>query len=292
MTRYGYACISQLTQLTTNHSCQLKSVTPDKLRSLIEQNINDLESILKHNLEHGWLLFRIGSSFIPFGSHPVNTLNWQEEYAESLMAIGTFVRTHDMRLMMHPGQYTVLNSPDLLTVQRAIAELQYSANVLDSMNLDQQHKIVIHVGGVYGDKASAATRFIEQVLLLPIAIRRRLTIEHEEHAYNLKDVVAISCQTGLPVVYDNLHFDANPTVEPLEELLPEVFAGWKAEDGVSEVHFSSQAVGERRGTHAEFADPYEFYKVIEQCSRIGDFDLMLEAKGKDEALERVLTDSE
>lgn len=288
MTRYGYACISQLTGLTTNHATQLKYSTPEKLRQLIEQNIADIRVILAHNLAHGWLMFRVGSSFIPFASHPVNTLVWWKEYAVPLAEIGAFVRANNMRLMMHPGQYTILNSLDERTRVNAIAELDYSARLLDAMGLDVSHKLVIHVGGVYGDKPAATARFIEQALVLPAHIRQRLTIEHEEHAYNLADVLGISRQTGLPVVYDNLHFDAYPTAEPLDELLPQVFATWGVADGPPEVHFSSQAVGARLGTHAEFADADQFLRVINQCRQFGDFDVMLEAKGKDAALQQVL----
>jgi UV DNA damage endonuclease len=289
MARYGYACISQLTGLTTNHATQLKYSTPDKLRSLIEQNIRDIQAILTHNLAHGWLIFRVGSSFIPFASHPINTLYWWEEYAEPLANIGEFVRANNMRLMMHPGQYTILNSLDEKTRVNAIAELDYSARLFDTMGLSSQNKLVIHIGGVYGDKPAATARFIEQALILPTHIRRRLTIEHEERGYNLADVLRISRETGLPVVYDNLHYDAYPTLESLDELLPQAFATWSASDGPPEVHFSSQAVGARLGSHDEFVDPQQFKEVIERCSRFGDFDLMLEAKGKDEALERVLT---
>lgn len=288
MTRYGYACISQLTGLTTNHATQLKYITPEKLRSLIEQNIQDIKAILAHNLAHSWLMFRIGSSFIPFASHPINTLRWWEEYAAPLAEIGVFARMNNMRLMMHPGQYTILNSLDERTRVNAIAELDYSARLLDAMGLDTSHKIVIHIGGIYGDKPAATARFVEQALLLAAHIRQRLTIEHEEHAYKLTDVLGISCQTGLPVVYDNLHFDAYPTEEPLSELLPQVFATWGAQDGVPEVHFSSQAAGARLGTHAEYANPDQFQRVITQCQQFGDFDLMLEAKGKDAALQQVL----
>ena len=288
MTRYGYACISQLTGLTTNHATQLKYSTPEKLRALIEQNIADIRAILANNLGHGWLIFRIGSSFIPFASHPINTLEWWQEYAAPLAEIGAFVRANNMRLMMHPGQYTILNSLDERTRLNAIAELDYSARLLDTMGMDSSNKLVIHIGGVYGDKPAATARFIEQGLLLPIHIRQRLTIEHEEHAYNLSDVLGISRETGLPVVYDNLHFDAFPTAEPLEELLPQVFATWGAADGPPEVHFSSQAVGARQGSHAEYADPQQFETVINRCKRFGDFDVMLEAKGKDAALQQVL----
>jgi UV DNA damage endonuclease len=290
MPRLGYACISQLTGRTTNHSCQLKSATPERLRALIEQNIADMRFILEHNLEHGWLLFRVGSSFIPFASHPVNTLRWWEEYAGPLRELGAFVRANRMHLSMHPGQYTVLNSPDENTRAAAVAELVYSARLFEAMELDAEHDLVLHIGGVYGDKPASSARFVEQALALPAMVRERLAVENEDRGYTLAEVLAVARQSGLAVIYDNLHDRLNPSPQPAEALLPEVFATWGGARGVPEVHFASQAEGARPGGHAEMADPVEFRAMLDRCGAVGEFDLMLEAKGKDAALQAVLAD--
>lgn len=288
MPRFGYACVSQLTGRSTNHTCRLSSATPEKLRALITRNLDDLDVILRHNVEHGWRLFRVGSSVIPFASHPANTLAWWDEFGDRLAAIGAFARANGLRLSMHPGQYTILNSPSAATHAAALAELAYSARFLEALGLDFSHKIILHVGGVYGDPAASAARFVAQTAALPEAIRRRLVIEHEERGYTLADVLAIGQQAGLPVVYDNLHDRLNPSAQPADDLLPAVFATWGADDGRPEVHFSSQAAGARPGTHAVEADPAEFAAMLARCARAGDFDLMLEAKGKDAALRAVL----
>ena len=34
---------------------------------------------------------------------------------------------------------------------RSIAELEYHANLLDAFSLDKSHKIILHLGGTYGD---------------------------------------------------------------------------------------------------------------------------------------------
>jgi UV DNA damage endonuclease len=89
-------------------------------------------------------------------------------------------------------------------------------------------------------------------------------------------------------VFDNLHDRMNPSPQPPEALLPHVFATWGGAHGVPKVHFSSQAPGERPGKHAAFADAGEFRAMLDLCGRYGDFDLMLEAKAKDAALQAVL----
>ncbi len=282
--RIGYPCVSRLIGRTTNHETILRAATPEKLRVLTRQNLADLREILRHNLAHGWLLFRIGSSVIPFASHPVNTLDWRNEFRDDLDEIGAFARWNDMRLSFHPGQYTVLNSPDPEIVRRAIEEIACSAAFLDALGMDTASKIIIHLGGTYGDKPAALSRFVETAATLGDSLRCRLVIENDERSYAPADALWVSERTGLPVVFDNLHYAANPGPGALEDLLQRVFATWKTEDGPPKVHFSSQAPGARIGHHADYANPDEFRDWLARWSQFGDFDLMLEAKAKDEAL--------
>ena len=284
MPRFGYACISNIMGLTTGHTCRLQAVTPEKLQGLITVNLDSLRAILRHNVAHEWLLFRIGSNVIPFGSHPINELRWWEEFAQPLAEIGRYARQHNIRLSMHPGQYTVLNSPDAAIRKASIAELSYQARFLDSLGLDSQHKLVLHIGGVYGDKTTARNRFADAANDLPDIVRARLVIENDDRHYTLSDALYIAERTGLPVVYDNLHDALNPSDHSAAALLPEVFATWKDVDGPPKTHFSSQAAGERRGKHAELIDVVEFQQILDQNARVGNFDVMVEAKGKDFAL--------
>ncbi len=73
--RIGYSCVSMLLGRTTNHPCRLSSASPEKLRGLIRKNLDELELILHHNVQHGWKLFRVGSSVIPLGPHPVKLVD-------------------------------------------------------------------------------------------------------------------------------------------------------------------------------------------------------------------------
>ncbi len=284
LNRIGYPCVSLLIGRTTNHDTTLRAATPEKLRSLIARNLVDLQAILRHNLQHGWRLFRIGSSLIPFGSHPINTIPWWREFKASLAEIGRFARENDIRLSLHPGQFTVLNSPDPNVVGRAEAELIYSARLLDELQLDASHKIVIHVGGTYGDKSAAMQRFCQTISWLPASVRARLVIENDERFYSPADVLALSQQTDLPVVFDSLHYQANPGPGDLYLLLAEIFRTWQGEHGLPKVHFSSQDPNGRRGQHGRWVDPDELHIWLNRWSQIGPFDLMLEAKDKDRAL--------
>jgi UV DNA damage endonuclease len=294
MLRYlGYACLCLDLPDASPRGTILRNATPERLRALIRANLAGLLSVLRFNAEQDVRLFRISSDVIPFGGHPVNTLRWWEEEAEQLAQIGRFIRQQRMRVSLHPGQYTVLCSPKPDVVTAAIRDLEFHARLLDSLGVDSQHKIVIHVGGAYGDKPAALARWIETAKRLPDEVRVRLIVENDERLFGVEDVLAASHATGTPVVFDALHHAvyertvtgvADPSPD-LTELLRAVFATWQPErDGPPKMHFSSQAAGQRPGAHAPDVDPADLALFLARTPPETPFDLMLEAKAKERAL--------
>jgi len=110
----------------------------------------------------------------------------------------------------------VLNSPDQKIVERCIAELEYHGKLLDAMDLDPSAKIQLHVGGAYGDKKVASSRFISNYESLPLDIKRRLVIENDDRLYSIKDCIAIYIITRIPMVFDTLHHECLHNAKPSE----------------------------------------------------------------------------
>ena len=115
-------------------------------------NIDHLRRLLEYNVQNNLRFLRIGSGVMPFASHKINTIRWWEPqvFGTALKEIGDFVKHHDIRLSMHPDQFTLLNSPNAEITARSISELEYHARFLDAMEVDATAKIQIHCGGVYG----------------------------------------------------------------------------------------------------------------------------------------------
>jgi UV DNA damage endonuclease len=67
-----------------------------------------------------------------------------------LAVLGQTANQQGLRLSIHPGAHTGLNSPHAETARRASAELEAQAHLLDSMGLGPEAVIVAHVGGGYG----------------------------------------------------------------------------------------------------------------------------------------------
>lgn len=255
------------------------------------QNLECLEKILRWNLNHSIYFFRITSDLVPFASHSVCSVDWQAVFSDEFARVGEFIREHNIRVSMHPGQYTVLNSNRNDVVERSVLELEYHAEVLDLMEQDRKAKIVLHVGGVYGNKEKAMDRFVRNYQQLSEPVRRRLIIENDERSYTVADCVKIHDVVGIPVVLDNLHHDANNGRESLSSAFEMARPTWKSCDGVPIVHYSSQASGSRLGKHALSIDLEDFWSVLDFL-REHEFDLMLEVKDKENSAIKALAAAE
>jgi UV DNA damage endonuclease len=270
----------------------LRRATPERLRALTAENLGRLRRVLEFNIQHGVRMFRLSSDVVPFGSHPVHSAAWREDFADELADIGGLIRQHDLRVSMHPGQYTVLASPDARTVDAARADLVFHARLLDALKVNSQHKIVVHVGGAYGDKPAALARWVKVVRCLPEEIRQRLVLENDERLFGADDVLSASAATDVPVVLDVLHhrvFAGDSADASLPDVLRRAARTWRpVRDGVPKIHYSTQAAGQRPGAHAEYVDAGEFATFLQHFAAPEvEFDCMLEAKAKDLALFRL-----
>lgn len=279
--RIGYACKTVGVQNTQIKKCVLRNATDEKLKEIICKNLDALINILSYNIENDIRLFRISSDIIPFASHPVNQIKWWDEYRSELRDIGKMIRSVGMRVSMHPGQYTVLNSPNVQIVNRAISELAYHTRFLDALDLNAEHKIILHVGGSYGDKQRAAKRFEKNFCRLTQKAQARVVVENDEKCFDIQDVLQIGSRLNIPVVFDMLHHQIKPgKIEGSEcDIIEKCAATWEQKDGEPKVHYSQQRIEARAGMHSPTIFVDEFLSFYHQVQDI-DVDIMLEVKDK------------
>jgi UV DNA damage endonuclease len=190
--RIWYPCINRTIGCLSSRTFRLKSYSEERLVSTIENNLNCLLKTLKWNYEHDILSFRITSDLVLLASHPICQYNWQDHFKDQLRSIGRYAINRSMRISMHPGQYTLLNSMKEEVIENSIRDLEYHTDILDLMDMDSSAKIQIHAGGVYGDKKSAIRRFISSYAELDSRIKRRLVIENDEKSYSLSDCIKLA----------------------------------------------------------------------------------------------------
>lgn len=276
----GYACLTVGVRDTNFKTCTMKNATKGNLISIMEFNLNSLENIIDYNIDNKIKLFRISSDIIPFGSSSVNNIEWWNLFSGKLEDIGEKIKKYGIRVSMHPGQYTVINSPKEEVVERAVDDLVYHNRFLDSLKVDKKNKIILHIGGVYGDKSSAINRFKENYNKLPDDIKSRLVIENDDKSYNINDVLDIGQSLDIPVVYDNLHnrvlsFDKSKSDN---YWINEAKKTWTEDDGVQKIHYSQQNKEKRAGSHSETINLKEFIDFKDNI--YSDLDIMLEVKDK------------
>jgi len=240
-----------------------------------------LAEILRWNRAHDILFFRISSDLIPLGSH-----------AEVDLAQLTFARAQEiaelsqgMRLSMHPGQYTLPSARGEVWEQ-SFRDLCYHAFVLEQLG-QTEGDLILHGGGVYGERAASAERIRANLLSLPANVRRRLRLENDERCWSVRELLPICEATGIPLVIDNLHHQLNGT-EPLAELpWPRILATWRGRR--PKLHYSEQDQSKRPGAHSTYLDAAAFYTYMHQI-RLDEYNVMLECKAKDLALLRLRAD--
>ena len=279
----GYACIALGVQNTGFSRCSLKYASVDKIREVISTNLFALSNVIDYNIKNGIMLFRISSDIIPFGSHPVNTIDWQTAYKEELIEIGRKIISSGMRVSMHPGQYTVLNSNNPKVVENSILDLEYHAAFLDELGVGSKSKIIIHVGGIYGDKNNSIKVFLSNYSRLQENIKKRLVLENDDKSYNIEDVLSISNEIGIPVIFDNLHHKLNNLESEHSDTfwIRQCAKTWKEKDGRQKIHYSQQKPGVANGAHSETILIDKFKKFYNEIIQEGlDCDIMLEVKDK------------
>lgn len=277
MIGFGYPCENLSLKASTNHTLRLAYLTEERVRAKVAENLRDFERILRWNAQKGFRLFRIGQHLIPFASHPRFPYNWERVHGEALTRLGNLAKDLDQRLSFHPGQYVNPGSPDPKVVERSLAELRYSARVL-SLSGMEEGVVVVHLGGIYGDRKRALVRFVEN-LRGEGEVLRYLALENDERLWTVEDVLEAAEALGVPVVVDTLHHNLHPGRLSLEEALRLAFSTWR---DIAKVHLSSQDPQKRPGAHA-FRIQEEDWKALLDALP-SQAHVMVEAKGKEMGL--------
>jgi UV DNA damage endonuclease len=273
----------------------------------LRESLVAVRAILEYLAQNDIRMYRMATALAPYASHPdLPQFHRQvDECADELAAVGAVALGGDIRLSMHPGQYTVLNSEREETVTAAVAELEVQAALFDAMGLGPESRVLIHVGGAAGGLEAAADRFVAGFEHLSERARARLAVENDDRSFGVAAVLDVAKRTGIPVIWDVLHHHCHdPDGIPDAEALALALDTWPA-GAVPKIHYSSprldmelrkRKVGRRTveqpwlppmRAHADLIDPLAFEAFLTRDTDGRDFDVMLEAKAKDLAVLRL-----
>ncbi|TFY51902.1 hypothetical protein EVJ58_g10319, partial [Rhodofomes roseus] len=274
--RLGYACLNTILRATKpepifcSRTCRLETIRKNGIEFAKElglKNARDLKEMIEWNEKNRIRFFRVSSEMFPFASHKVH--GYDLEYArEELKVAGDLAKRYGHRLTTHPGQFTQLASPKDDVVTASVRELEYHCQMMRYMGLDQDSVIIIHMGGVYGDKETTLARFKENYRTrLTDEMKARVVLENDEICYNPDDLLPVCDELGIPMVLDYHH----------NWIYAGRAKGIRQKQHLSEPRPGAETVMEKRA-HADrcVTLPEELVGA--------DVDLMIEAKDKEQAV--------
>jgi len=176
-------------------------------------------------------MVRLGSNQLPAYTQHDWSYYWSKpdvrQRAEKLYArVGEAARELDVRLSMHPGQFTVLASDNPDIVNRSIEEFEYHADIIRWMGYGkdwQDFKCNVHISGRQGPAG------IKAVLprLSPEA-RNCITIENDENAWGLE--ASLELEKDVALVVDIHHHWVNSGgeyISPTDDRIKRVRDSWR-----------------------------------------------------------------
>jgi UV DNA damage endonuclease len=211
---------------------QSKDIAVEKLWNLMKQNIEATRLLVNKvgDLDNHLRMVRLSSDILPVFTEP----NWSWfykqpdviAYAEQNFArVGDTARKKNVRLSMHPGQFTVLASDNPDIVNRSIEEFEYHGTMAKWMgfgNAFQDFKINVHIAGRAGPEG--IRRAYQR---LSTEARNCITIENEENSWGLDDCLSIS--DIVPIVLDIHHnwCREGSYIDPNSDNVKRVLDSWR-----------------------------------------------------------------
>lgn len=291
--RLGYVALSKAVNKTTsstitytNFNKQNKPI--DKLNRIIDNNLDALEEILNYNNKNNLHFYRLTSKLIPLATHKDVKYDYLKNHKEKFLKLANIIKENHIRLDLHPDQYTILNSTNKEVVKNTIEILKYHYKILEQLQIKDK-LIILHIGSNTFGKENSIKRFINNFNKLPQEIKNSIGIENDDKVFNIEDTLKLAKTLNIPVILDYHHFNCNHKNNDITQFIDEIFKTWK--NKTPKIHFSSPKSNQKKEyrSHSDYINVDDFINFIEKIKFINkDFDIMLEAKAKDDALYRLV----
>ncbi len=262
----------------------------DKLKEKILQNLDDVVKMIEWNEKNGIKVLRLSSEIFPHKSNPRLVGGYSFDFAlKKIKEIGFIAKKLNHRLTMHPGQYNCIGTPNENTFQNTILDLKYQATFLDLIGMGKDSVMVIHGGGLYGDKELTKKRWCDNFKKLPENVKKRIVLENCERIFNIEDCLEVSNILNIPVVFDTHHYYCYSHLHPDENFkkpeyyIPLILDTWKKRGIKPKFHVSEQGSG-RCGHHSDYIETIPDYLLEIPKKYNTDIDIMIEAKKKEQAI--------
>ena len=250
------------------------------LHELYADNVSRLAGAAAYCASHAIRLYRLSAALFPMLDLEGDATGQQvlESLAADLRAAGDAFTAANIRVLVHPDQFIVLNSESSDVVRRAVYALSFHGLMMDMLGFSRTpwNTILLH-----GGKSGRPAELMGTIAALPDAVRLRLALENDERAYGPAELLPVCHALGVPLIFDAHHHVvreklASQDDPSVREWVLAARATWTP-PGWQVVHLSNGINGPRDRRHTDlithFPQAYRDVPWIE-----------VEAKGKELAL--------
>ena len=212
---------------------QTRDVAEERLWDLMVHNIASYKRLIEYvgSLPNELRMVRLGSDVLPVYTEPTWGYYWHKtdvrRYCEKAFAeVGETARLLDVRLSMHPGQFTVLASDNDDIVERSIEEFEYHVDCIRWMGFGQQFqdfKCNVHISG---RKGPAGIKYAVDKRLSPEA-RNCITIENDENKWGLEHSLELVDTCALVLDIHHHWCREGEYIRPTDDRFSRVIDSWR-----------------------------------------------------------------
>ena len=220
---------------------QTREVAEQRLWDLMVHNIQSYYNLIEYvgGLPNELRMVRLGSDVLPVYTQPDWCYFWKRSdvvsYCEKHFGrVGALARRLDVRLSMHPGQFTVLASDSADIVNRSIEEFEYHTDVIRWMGYGQSFqdfKCNVHISGRQGPAG------IKAVLpRLSQEARNCITIENDEMSWGVDASLELADDLALVLDIHHHWVRTGEYIRPTDDRYLRIVDSWRGVRPV--IHYS------------------------------------------------------
>ena len=210
---------------------QTAQVAEERMHDIVNDNITSFAKLIEYvgALDPGLRMLRLGSDVLPMFTEPT----WSKFYTadvisnieRKLATVGARARELDVKLSMHPGQFTVLASDNDDIVAKSIEEFEYHVFVARSMGYGkefQDFKINVHISGRRGPAGIKAA-----LKRLSPEARNTITIENDENKWGISDSLELEKDCALVLDVHHHWCREGEYLQPTDDRYKRVIDSWR-----------------------------------------------------------------
>jgi UV DNA damage repair endonuclease len=211
---------------------QTREVAEQRLWDIMVHNIQSYMNLISYvgGLPNELRMVRLGSDVLPVYTQSDWSYFWRKpdvrDYcAKNFANVGKRARDLDVRLSMHPGQFTVLASDNPDIVNRSIEEFEYHVDCIRWMGYGQQFqdfKCNVHISGRQGPAG-----IINALPRLSQEARNVITIENDEMSWGIDASLELEKHVALVLDIHHHWVRTGEYIQPTDDRFTRVVDSWR-----------------------------------------------------------------